>query len=216
MQRLIELNMKFKQRILSLRFVVFCMIASFITTSFAQETIIFLQNDGLTDLISTCDNNDQQAINKLLSFALPDTISINELWYGESLGRGIPCIMKSSMFDECYASLKMKSFSWILRIYSERYDSDSLLYVFRDDNGVPIYDYMLVKPVVKDTSSFPKKILVDVRFSRKQSDGLNEIENLLIQWGEMMNSFGLNYLKLNKIPPVPDSLYNIVEKKEWY
>lgn len=216
MQRLIELNMKFKRRILFLRFVIFFMMTSFITASLAQETIKFLQNDGLNDFIIACDNNDQKAINELLSFALPDTITINELWYDESLGRGIPVIMKSSMLDEYYASLKIKSFSWILRIYSGRYDSDTLLYVFRDDNSVPVYDYELIKPVIIDTSSFPKKILVDVRFSRKQSDGLNEIENLLIQWGEMMNSFGLNYLKLNKIPPVPDSLYNIVEKKEWY
>jgi hypothetical protein len=189
------------------------MMTSFITASLAQETIKFLQNDGLNDFIIACDNNDQKAINELLSFVLPDTITINELWYDESLGRGIPVIMKSSMLDKYYASLKIKSFSWILRIYSGRYDSDTLLYVFRDDNSVPVYDYELIKPVIIDSSSSPK-ILVDFQFSRKQNEGLDEIEKLFIQWGKMMNSFGLNYMKMNKIPPVPNSLYNIVEKKE--
>ena len=101
------------------------------------DVTYYLKNKTLSEFVAYCDSNEMLALKKLYLFELPEVCPDTLMWYSEKDRFKIYHDHKDSNRLQKYASLKLKAYSWIIRIWLEQYDECPVYYDFE------FYDYKM-------------------------------------------------------------------------
>jgi len=164
----------------------------------------FVQNTG----------SEEKAIGKLIEYSLPDTF-FNEknrdlIWQTNSTQKIIDM--------DYYASIKLQSFYWILKIYHSDYNSHKDEYCqFLDMDGQPIWDYKDVDislkayyyQVILASPVEHMKYYNELGYTRNDSESYEYLSDCFKVWYDEMKEKGLDYMRKNNISPIKSSNYVI-------
>ena len=179
-------------------------------TAINEKEIKLIDENNIREFVENA-GSEENAIDKLILFSVPDTFyNTNRqlLWY-EDLDR------KFTETDY-YASLKLQTFYWTIRIYRSDYDNNKNKYCkFIDVSGKPIFDYMDLDVDRKaflylgGLSGEQREWYNSLGYIKTNSDSYKELENIFQGWYNEMKVKGLQYMRENKIPPLDSSRYII-------
>ncbi|MFA7325136.1 MAG: hypothetical protein WC121_00590 [Candidatus Kapaibacterium sp.] len=170
-------------------------------------------------------------IRLLFNIKIDNIISTNQFWYSDlNADNGILYRNYSSHF----VSQKMKSYSWIIRLYYELNLKNDEFMVFKSKNRRTIFDYKS-KWLMDSTAIFDykSKWLMDstgfdleyirtngffiktrvgdkpLHYYKIQSQEISELECKFQKWMIKLEYYGLDYLKSNKIAPLSEEEFEI-------
>lgn len=185
---------------------------------YAQSNLSeYLMSDDIKGFIQSCNQSEELAIESLITFSLSDTIDSRQIWYNQTTGKGINPLEKSTEgVDKFYASMKLKSYYWILRIFNSEYSCfNKSLCVFIGNNNDFIFDYEIVnqeaqKQTFKEIlTGESKKQKVVLQYKRKTNVALKELNQNFENWYIDMKEKGLDYMRKQNISPIKESQYKI-------
>jgi len=183
---------------------------------YAQTNLVaYMKSDDIKGFIQFCNQDAELAIKDLITFSLNDTINL-QIWYDETIGNRISIYEKSTEgIDRFYASLRLKSYYWILKIYHSDYDSiKENICVFVGENNSIIFDYEILGQ--EEIMNAIEKIIIeeekkkfDFQYKKNPSIYLNKLEQSFKEWFSEMKEKGLDYMRKQNIPPIIESRYKI-------
>lgn len=173
-----------------------------------EKTLQYLRSDYF--LPFKYDNkSDSISISKLMSLEISDTININKslLWYDENTLDSIWMHRSyQANHSEKFTSFKLLSYYWIILILKkEEYDSNNIC-IFYNKYNRPIFDYKFVG--YRETN--PKSVF-DNQFLIKDLESVKILETKFNKWFKLFNTLGLEYLMENKIYPLEQNDFLILE-----
>ncbi len=189
---------------------------------YAQTNLsVYLESSDIKGFVQSCNQNEELAIESLIAYSLNDTINIQQIWYDQTTGKGINPIERSTEgADRFYASLKLKSYYWILQIYNSDYSSlkeDICVFIGHSSNF--IFDYESLdqeqqKQTFKEMLTGENKSQkIDFQYKKNFSSALKELDQDFEKWYIDMKEKGLDYMRKQNIPPIKESRYKIFNPK---
>lgn len=177
----------------------------------------YLKLGDIKGFMQSCNQNEELAIESLVRFSLNDTIDAQQIWYDQTTGKGINLLERSTDgADKFYASLKLKSYYWILKIYNSEYSCpNKSICVFMGNNNDFIFDYEIINQEAQKQAL--KEILIGesknqkvvFQYKKKTSVSLKELDQSFENWYTNVKEKGLNYMRKQNIPPIKESQYKI-------
>lgn len=159
----------------------------------SQKSVIdYLESYTLSEFVESCNFNEEMALQLLFQIKMSDTINLKYTWYDVYDLRPELKLRSSSYYPHRYASLKIKAYSWIIRIFKEEYDEcGNYLYDFG------YYDYCICNH---------KKNFVEVC---KYNETSQLIISELNKWFAVLDCYGLQYMRQRGQPPISPKYYSI-------
>lgn len=157
----------------------------------------FLKNKTLSEFVASCDSSEENALKVLCQFEIPDTLvnnSFDYMWY-DNFALNLDYSRRSGSFTpQYYASLKLKAYSWIIRIFRKDYDEcKSYLYDFG------FYDY----------ERYSKNNTEPIMICKKEDKLHKKIILELKKWFENMNCLGLENMRQRGLSPIYPNKYHL-------
>lgn len=165
----------------------------------------FLQNDDLRGLLCELNGDEVLALEVLSRYRPSDTITINQVWYNVINGlEGISRKYNLKVYKGYSASLRVKAYYWMIKIFRMEYDINDEEVCF-----FSIWDYDEVKNIPS------RKYVKNEEFVVK----VDSIDNIVQDWVDMVKIRGLKNVRVSWDPPFRESDYRIytpLDKLDFY
>lgn len=152
----------------------------------------YLMHKTLSQFVESCNSCEEDALQWLYKFSMPRNGSDSLMWYSNyDLGQLYNPNLQN---DSCkvYASLKIKAYSWMIRIFWNDYDENCDLFY---DFG--FWDY-------------EKRESENVCVKRKKTDKQTSIDRFLKSWIKLVSKDGVHVLRNRMIAPIHLHKYRVV------
>jgi len=179
----------------------------------------FLYSDNFRGYLEVHKMDMNSAIKQLMNFSLGDTIQDKDIWYSYNSIDSVWSQRSTSINSKFYASLKLKSYYWVLKIMNSNYSNDQKkqVIVFFDKKKREIFDYELIafsqqEESIKRILEKQDSTLRKYQYKARKSTEYQVLENVFIKWFEIFQIKGLKYMKRHKLYPINENHYEIIHQ----
>ncbi|MCQ2219529.1 MAG: hypothetical protein MJZ33_13785 [Paludibacteraceae bacterium] len=154
-----------------------------------------LRRKTLSEYVTSCGNNEEQALLKLLQYEMPKKISSDYRWYTICDLDQDHCLATRASYESLsyFGSLQLKAFSWIIRIYNGDYDECPFYYDFG-------YDYEKSK-----RKGILKRSITNKEFA---------LDNYIKEWFENNNWYLFLHEREYAKAPIRIRNYSIIQNRK--
>lgn len=165
----------------------------------------FMRKNDLYGLICEFNGDEVSALDALSKYNLSDTVTSDQMWYNTFNGlEGIVRKYNLTAYNGYIASLKLKSYYWMIKIFRMEYEVDEEQVCF-----FSIWDYDKIKDV------YPIKYVRNKNYTSK----VDSLDKNVKEWINMVKERGIKDVRVSWNPPFLESEYRIykpLDKFEFY